>query len=153
MKKLKKRFLLQEKNFIKIVADTNVLISSLIGKLLKEFYNHFKKNHFILLISDIMLEELFDVLKREKIKKYISVSDREEFLKLLVLRSIKVKPKINIRDCRDLDDNIILECAVSSDAKYIVTGDNDLLDLNPYKGIKIIKPVEFINLLNKLFDD
>ena len=49
-----------------------------------------------------------------------------------------------INDCRDLKDNMILEEAVYGNAQYIITGDNDLLVLNPYKWIKIINLKDFI---------
>jgi predicted nucleic acid-binding protein len=48
-----------------------------------------------------------------------------------------------VTDCRDRKDNFILETALKGGAGIIVTGDKDLLDLNPYKGIKILTYKEF----------
>ena len=52
-----------------------------------------------------------------------------------------------ISDCRDPKDNIVLECAVAGGGDYIVTADPDLLILNPFRGIKIVPPHEFLLVL------
>jgi predicted nucleic acid-binding protein len=49
-----------------------------------------------------------------------------------------------LRVCRDPDDDMVLECAVVAGAQLILTGDKDLLSLNPYKGILILTPAEFL---------
>jgi len=49
-----------------------------------------------------------------------------------------------VTDCRDKKDNMILEEAVYGNARYIITGDEDLLVLNPYKWIKILKLTDFL---------
>ena len=67
----------------------------------------------------------------------------------VVNNSIIVKPteKLNIvKD--DPDDNKIIECAVEGSADYIISQDNHLLNLKEYKGIKIIKPEEFLSLIS-----
>ena len=46
--------------------------------------------------------------------------------------------------CRDPEDDHILELAVNGNATYIVTGDADLLVLNPFRGVKILTPAEFL---------
>jgi putative PIN family toxin of toxin-antitoxin system len=46
--------------------------------------------------------------------------------------------------CRDPKDNMILELAVSGKADVIVTGDDDLLVLNPFREIAILNPQEFL---------
>jgi putative PIN family toxin of toxin-antitoxin system len=56
--------------------------------------------------------------------------------------------QLNVVD-RDPDDNRILECAQSSGSDYIVTGDKDLLDLKHYAGARILKPADFLTLLQK----
>ncbi len=70
-----------------------------------------------------------------------------ELLALLSGYTITVCPSERISDCRDEKDNIILEAAVTGGVKYIVTGDDDLLVLNPYGNILIIKPAEFARVL------
>ena len=48
---------------------------------------------------------------------------------------------------RDSDDNRILECSQTSGSDYIVTGDKDLLDLKQYAGARIVRPAEFLAIL------
>ncbi|WP_237741288.1 putative toxin-antitoxin system toxin component, PIN family [Geminocystis herdmanii] len=59
---------------------------------------------------------------------------------------IKVTETITI--CRDAKDNKFLELAVSGKADFIITGDQDLLVLNPFENITIIKPDLFLKILN-----
>ena len=49
-----------------------------------------------------------------------------------------------ISECRDAKDNMILEAAVYGNANFIISGDEDLLTLNPYRWISIVSPVAFI---------
>jgi hypothetical protein len=55
-----------------------------------------------------------------------------------------IDPKIKIAECRDPKDNKFLELAVAGNADCVITGDKDLLILNPFRGIKIISPRDFI---------
>ncbi len=136
-----------EKKSPLVVADTNVLVSALIGKVLRVFLDKLKQNKFELVFSEETYEELILVLKRPKFKKYINKTDIEEFKELLTFHSQLVAPKEKIEDCPDLKDNIFLECAIVKPVDYIVSGDPDLLNLNPFRGIPIIKPAEFLKLI------
>jgi putative PIN family toxin of toxin-antitoxin system len=62
------------------------------------------------------------------------------------LRVIQI-PKAVTAVCRDPDDNMVLECALEGHAQYIVSGDKDLLELKEFRGIRIVRAVEFLNLL------
>ena len=55
-------------------------------------------------------------------------------------------PKALAPVCRDPDDNMVLECAIESHAQYIVSGDKDLLDLEAFRGMRIVRAAEFLNL-------
>ena len=59
---------------------------------------------------------------------------------------ITIKPTETITDCRDPKDNKFLELAVASNAPFIITGDDDLLVLNPYRDINILKSGDFLAL-------
>ena len=54
----------------------------------------------------------------------------------------------NIEACRDPKDDKFLELAVSGNADYIITGDDDLLELNPFQNVKIITSREFLEFFN-----
>lgn len=60
--------------------------------------------------------------------------------------AIKVIPKEKVNVCRDPKDNMFLELSLSGNADYLVTGDKDLLEIKEFKGTKIIKPKEFLEM-------
>lgn len=129
----------------KIVVDTNIFISAFLGSrnaklVLKNIIN----DEFILVMSTEQLNEIKLVLNREKFKRYITHDEIEELIMLLSMRIIVSAIYEKITDCRDLKDNMILEEAVYGNAQYIITGDEDLLVLNPYRWIRIISMRELI---------
>lgn len=95
-------------------------------------------------MSAATLEELADVLVRDKFDRYVTGSEREEFLEALVERAIFVEPTEEIRECRDARDNKFLELAVCGCADCIITGDSDLLSMNPFRGIYILTAAQFL---------
>ena len=131
---------------IKIVIDTNIWVSFLIGKALSGLEGLLLKKVKVM-TSDEQINEIISVLKRPKFKKYFSDDDIIELLTILFKVSEAVIIEHTIHDCRDEKDNFILETALKGNADIIITGDKDLLDLNPYKGIKIINYREFESLI------
>ena len=129
-----------------IVFDTNALISAAIlpnSASRKAFTLAASK--FQLVSSKAVLDELIGVIERPHLDKYFgSTNTRFSFLMLVAQLSENFETHSIITDCRDSDDNKILELAVDVDAKIIVCGDNDLLVLNPYRGIEILRPHEFL---------
>ncbi len=97
-----------------------------------------------ILMSESTLFELADVLGREKFNAYVSIQDREEFLRMLGRIVGMVTILHAVHDCRDQKDNQILEVAVNGQAQVIVTGDEDLLVLNPFRGISILRPADYL---------
>ena len=90
------------------------------------------------------------MLNRDKFDRYLSREDRERLLAALVQDAELIVPSTAIQACRDPDDDMVLELAVSSGVPLLVTGDNDLLELSPFRGIQIIKPAQFLELLDRL---
>ncbi len=90
------------------------------------------------------MEELADVLSRKKWDRYVSVEDRQEFLRRLLQVADMVSVLSEIDDCRDAKDNRFLALALDADAGYIITGDSDLLVLHPWRGIQILTPRDFL---------
>lgn len=127
------------------VFDTNVLISGLIFENSKpgRAFRHTLNNGQVLLSRQV-LEELNEVLTREKFQHYVSEEDREEFLNLFVERAKFITPTEHIQVCRDPKDDKFLELAISGNAKYIISGDHDLLTLHPFREIEIITVDEFL---------
>jgi uncharacterized protein len=132
---------------VKAVIDTNIWISFLIGKLLSGLDDYILDGLLEVVISDEQLEEIATVLRRPKFRRYFSADDIEEFLALLYKSARIVELQHTIKDCRDEKDNFLLETAIRGKADYIVTGDRDLLVLNPYRGKEIIGFKEFEDII------
>ena len=131
--------------------DTNILVSALLfstGKPAQVFQYALWQGE--ILVSFELLEELNEVLGREKFSRYITSKDREAFLETLIERSILVELTEKIQVCRDSKDDQILELAISGSAKFIITGDQDLLVLNPFRDVQIITPETFLRNIESI---
>ena len=95
-------------------------------------------------MSQALSEELDDVLSRHRFDRYVTRQERTAFLRYLLRMAMSVEITERIQACRDPNDDKILDLAVNGDADYIVTGDDDLLVMNPFRGIEIIRPAEFL---------
>jgi uncharacterized protein len=129
----------------RIVVDTNALGSRLLlpdsipGQAVRKAVEEGD-----ILMSESTLFELADVLGREKFNAYVNIQDREEFLRMLG-RIVEMNTILHaIHDCRDVRDNQILEVAVNGQAQVIVTGGEDLLVLNSFRGISIMRPADYL---------
>ena len=130
----------------RIVADTDALISRLLlpksvpGQAVRKATGTGQ-----LLVSEVTLAELADVLSRPKFAPYVSIQGRQQFLRLLGRVAEIVPITHTIRECRDPKDDMFLELAVNGRAQLIVTGDKDLLVLNPFRGIPILAPAQYLS--------
>jgi putative PIN family toxin of toxin-antitoxin system len=97
-----------------------------------------------ILISQEIILELTQVLNRNKLNKYLLKEERLKFLAdfLKDVQTVTIYQKIDA--CRDKKDNKFLDLAICGQAQYIITGDQDLLILNPFSGIYIINPKQFL---------
>ena len=130
---------------MRCVFDTNVIVSA---ALLSESAPRqaFDKalGQGTILISAPLLLELAEVLGRPKLNKYVLEEERMRFLVALLKESELVEVTETVTDCRDAKDNMFLELALSGKADYVVSGDQDLLVLNPFRGIPILTPRDFL---------
>jgi uncharacterized protein len=136
-------------NPLRVVIDTNIWISFLIGKSLTGLSEAIINSRVLVLFSDDLFCELLEVLKRPKFKKYFSETDTENLVTLLHEKVELIEITHHFEDCRDAKDNFLLDLAVSGHANYLVTGDADLLILNPFQGVEIISYQHFQNLILK----
>ena len=129
----------------RIVVDTNALISRLLlprsvpGKAVRQAIEAGQ-----VLISEATLAELADVLARPKFAPYVSIQDRQQFVRFLGRIAEMVPITHTIRACRDPKDDMFLELAVNGSAEVIITGDKDLLALNPFRGVLIVTPAQYL---------
>jgi putative PIN family toxin of toxin-antitoxin system len=129
----------------RFVLDTNLIVSALLLKqstARQAFDKALAEGK--LLQSMATIEELNNVLKREKFNKYVLEEERLQFLAALVREAILIEVKVTITDCRDPKDNKFLELAVSGEASAIISGDEDLLALHPFRDIPIFTPRDFL---------
>ena len=135
---------------MKIVIDTIIWISFLIGKLLGGLENYILNKSIEIFTTDEQILEIITVLERPKFSKYFSKEDTKELLFLIQKTTMRVEIKHQIKDCRDEKDNFILETALKGKVDYLISGDKDLLILNPYRGIKIITYRQFEDILKSI---
>jgi len=130
-------------NPIKIVLDTNILISGIgFGGKPREILHFILDDKIEVITSPVLLAELEDVINKKFPKLAYSFA--------LIGEQIKgkfkiVNPKKSFLVSRDNDDNRVLEAAVEGRCSYIITGDKDLLDLKTFKNIKIVTPDIFLS--------
>lgn len=128
---------------IKVIFDTNVWISFLIGKRLAFIKNYISNGQITIITTDQLLKEIKEVTCRERLKKFFPQESVIELLELLetIAENVKIKPTHFIN--RDPKDNFLLDLIDFSKADYLVTGDKDLLLHNPFKSAKILTPTNF----------
>lgn len=98
------------------------------------------------------MAEIIEVLSRSKIRRLTGLDRRQvkELGLLLIEKAIKTEPQEKTDICRDPDDNKFLDCALAAKADYLVSGDNDLLDIRQYKRIKIINLKKFVEVISEI---
>ena len=97
-----------------------------------------------LLASDATIMELADVLGRPKFDPYVTIRERQEFLRLFNRIADRIPITRVIRVCRDPKDDKFFELAVNGAAQLIITGNADLLALHPFGGIEILTPATYL---------
>jgi putative PIN family toxin of toxin-antitoxin system len=139
--------------------DTNVWISGFMsvhgspGRVLQAFLDE----RFVPVISIPAMSELRNVISRDVIRARIQFTDAmvETVLTRLTESAISVQPPGTLRICRDPKDDIMLETAISGEAQYVVSGDNDIKDdLNLIAhlhehNIEVVTVAQFLKLLGE----
>lgn len=134
---------------MKIIIDTNLWISFTIGKRLTVLEAIVVHPNIQIFVSKELVDEYIDVCHRPKLQKYISESDIESTLTLMDTYCSFVEIDcLAVSNIRDVDDLFILSLADTVSAKYIVTGDADLLVLKQYNKTLIIDFRNFSDLLD-----
>jgi len=94
-----------------------------------------------------MLKELSEVLSRPRFKNIFTAERIKELFSLLDSYAIVGSPSQKVSVCRDEKDNFLLEVALEGEAEYLITGDEDLLVLNPFHNTKIVRPKDFEEII------
>ena len=132
---------------MKAIIDTNVVVSSIFwGGVPREIVENWLAGAFNLIVCDDIIKEYEQIFKRisRKYKRFES----DGLLQLIVQNAqfYPVVPNVG-PECSDKKDQVFLDLAVIASAKYLVSGDKDLLDVGNYPGGTVIKPKPFLDLL------
>ena len=141
----------------KILIDTNVWVSAFLNPsgYPAKIITAWLEDKIQIVISMPLLKEILDVLQRPRIQKKYQYSAEEikTYLDLIFQRTEKIEPAGNINLCRDTRDNIVLETALSGQAKYLVTRDDDikrdpdLIQAMSKSGIEVITVSRFLEVI------
>lgn len=126
---------------MRLVLDTNVYIAAFAARgTCHEVFEHCALLHTVI-VSDFILGEMEEKLR---VKFCWSAADTARAVSLVQARAIRVAPtRLTAPACRDPDDDAVLGTALAGDAIAILTGDGDLLELDGYKGLRILRPNGF----------
>ncbi len=134
----------------KVIFDTNVWISFLIGKRLSKIKQYIADESIIIVTTEQLLNEIKIVTGRDKLKKYFPKEKVDDLIRFLELIAEKVEIESIHEISRDPKDNFLLDLIDFSKADFLITGDKDLLELNPFKTAQILTPSEFEELMKLL---
>jgi len=133
---------------VRAVFDTNVLVAAFVAEgICSKLLLRGRKKQFHLIVCPVILQEFDRVLT----KKFSATRNETRSALLIVSEAIHsvVRPTpLGQSVCRDPDDDAILACALEAKVDYLVTGDEDLLELKAFKGIRIVTPRDFELLFN-----
>ena len=130
---------------MRVIIDTNVLICGIFfggppAKILKAWHG----GELQLVVSPEILEEYFEVCERISVR-YPDI-DTAPILVLIARNSQVVEsPPLTEQISRDADDDKFIACAIASDTRTIVSGDNDLLTVYSYQSIQVLTPRNFVD--------
>jgi putative PIN family toxin of toxin-antitoxin system len=130
---------------MKVVLDTNVLVSGIFwGGLPEKVLQKAIEDKIDVYATEEILSEYFRIIDK------IGKKDKElcSQWKMLLVQLVKiVEPIKKIKICRDPKEDMFLECAISCGAKYLISGDDDLLSIKEINKTQIITTKEYLNLV------
>lgn len=144
---------------MRITLDTNVLVSAFIAKhghpaVLLELAVTLEGIQLVL--SEPILKELEDVLSRDEVRGRFTYSakDIREIVRRITRSAEILRPKSKFKTVKeDPKDDVVLNTAHDGKADYIVSGDNHLLKLRKFRGIRIVNPKEMLDILGRSFPE
>jgi putative PIN family toxin of toxin-antitoxin system len=134
----------KKKASLKVVLDTNVIVSAILfkGKVSK-LMELWKGGRIVPVVSPATYNELVHVLSYPKFS--LSKVEIEMLLEQEVLPYISVvKETVTVNVCNDADDDKFLSCALSASARFLITGDKNLSMIGKYKSVKILSASDFL---------
>lgn len=135
----------------KIVLDTNILVSALIAKegASAKLFEMLVLGKIENYTSEEIIREIKEVFCRGEITDRAPQQARDFIIGHCLNNSIRVLPRTKIKIVEHAADNKFIETALEADAGFIITGDQHLLKLKEFRGIKILRAKEFLEILEK----
>ena len=135
---------------MKILIDSNLWISFMIGRRLSTLPDVLCRHGVEIYTCEKQLDEIRNVISREKFQNIIKAETRYYFFEMIYdichIVDITTDAVSNIRDPKDL---YLLSMAESVPVDYIVSGDKDLTDLGSHAGIPILKYSELLEIITR----
>ncbi|WP_286391908.1 putative toxin-antitoxin system toxin component, PIN family [Pseudanabaena mucicola] len=129
---------------MRLVLDTNVLVSAILSpSSISAKVLNWGEDNGVILYSDATLTEVLFVLGRSKFSKYINHEDIDGLSIRIKTVWLFVEILNQVQLCRDPKDDKFIDLALNGDASHLITGDNDLLVLNPIANTSVINPRTF----------
>ncbi len=139
---------------IAAVLDTNLIVSATLihGGNEDRILRAWQAGKYLLVVSHPILQKVRRVLFYEKIRsrQWMTGDDVERLLRRFTESAIMVPGKQEVRVCRDPSDDKFLTAALEGKAHYIVSGDPDLTAIKAYRGVRIIPPRQFLEILRSV---
>ena len=127
----------------KVIIDTNLWISFLIGKQSKSLKILLVEQTIQPILSEQLLQEISLVSQRPKLQKYFPQSKVNELIDFLQIIGLSIDIRSEVLLCRDEKDNYLLALAKDSQADFLITGDKDLLVFQQFESTKIVTYQQF----------
>lgn len=138
---------------MRAVVDTNVLLSALLwGGPPRALLEHARSGTITLITSPTLLAELARVMERPKFHKILQrteTSTTQALAELRFLAEVIDPPDLAHPICRDKDDDAVLALALAAQTDMVISGDDDLLALNPFESIPILSPAQALQFVAK----
>jgi len=136
---------------MKVVIDTNIFVSSFLGGNPRKVIDMWKNEKITLCLSNAILDEYIDVLRRISMKDEYELEELLSFFSrgfniLFTTKTPKIKIIIN-----DPGDDKFIECAAALKADAVITGDREVLAIKEYMGIRILTPQQFLEIHDNYF--
>jgi uncharacterized protein len=126
---------------VRLLLDTNVLVAALVARgACSDLLEHCVRDH-VVISSRPLLDELGDVLTRKFRQSAVDVRGAVRLFEQTF--TLVVPDALEQSTCRDPDDDVVLATARAGKCDAIVTGDEDLLVLDPFHGIRVLPPSGF----------
>jgi hypothetical protein len=136
---------------MRAVLDTNVIVSATLirGGNEDRVLRAWLRGAFELVLSPEILEEIGRVLTYDKLRRSRWMTEAEVLLLLetLAQEGVVVPGTPSVKASRDPEDDKFLAAAVQARARYVVTGDKDLLDLKVHRGVRMVRPAHFLQAI------